>query len=202
MIFNRNKLDGRPQIAPNHWGENFKIYYLTEKMRSHADAEFSALCDRVSHNKLTEEDVEYMNSRVRDTDEENNNESFKEGKISIIVTTNKKREHINRQKLEQLLPDEELFACNAFDCLTNVPTSSGLVTCGVICSLLCFPTMLSFAITCSKIAISQLVTICLLKRAMPWPRTTQVSIQSMNRFITVGGKYGGLPLRARKNTHI
>ena len=99
MIFNRNKLDGRPQIAPNHWGENFKIYYLTEKMRSHADVEFSALCDRVSSNKLTEEDIEYLNSRVTETAEENDNESFKKGKISIIVTTNMKREHINKKKL-------------------------------------------------------------------------------------------------------
>ncbi len=32
-IFQKSKLDGRPSVAPCHWSENFKIYYLTEKMR-------------------------------------------------------------------------------------------------------------------------------------------------------------------------
>ena len=126
MIFNRNKLDGRPQIAPNHWAENFKMFFLTEKMRSHADVAFSEVCDRVSCNKLTEEDETYLKSRVKDTDEENNNENFKTGKISIIVTTNKKREYINNKKLEELLPNEESYTCNAINNMTNVPMTEGL----------------------------------------------------------------------------
>ena len=35
--YENNNLDGRPKIAPSHWDENFKIFYLTEKMRSLKD---------------------------------------------------------------------------------------------------------------------------------------------------------------------
>ena len=40
------KLEGRPSCAPNHWSENFTIYYLDEKMRSQKDPEFGEVCDR------------------------------------------------------------------------------------------------------------------------------------------------------------
>ena len=48
-VFEPNHLDGRPDIAPSHWDENFQIFYLTEKMRSEKDNEFSELCDRVGN---------------------------------------------------------------------------------------------------------------------------------------------------------
>merc|ERR1711888_404096 len=32
FITDNNSLDGRPKFAPSHWKENFKIYYLTQKM--------------------------------------------------------------------------------------------------------------------------------------------------------------------------
>ena len=47
------------------------------------------------------------------------NESFKYGKLSIIVPTNKKREKINQEKLSKLLPDEKLFYASATDRATN-----------------------------------------------------------------------------------
>ena len=34
IVTDKNHLDGRPECAPSYWNENFKIYYLTEKMRS------------------------------------------------------------------------------------------------------------------------------------------------------------------------
>ena len=54
MITEKNNLDGRPHMAPSHWQENFKLYYLTEKMRSQDDLEFSNLCDRISDNDGSE----------------------------------------------------------------------------------------------------------------------------------------------------
>jgi hypothetical protein len=40
IITDNNNLDGRPECSPSHWKENFKIYYLTEKMRSQKDPHF------------------------------------------------------------------------------------------------------------------------------------------------------------------
>ena len=55
-------MDGRVDFAPSHWNEFFQIFYLTEKMRSMKDPVFSALCDRVGVNEITEADEEYLRS--------------------------------------------------------------------------------------------------------------------------------------------
>ena len=124
MVTERNNSDGRPDCAPSHWNENFEIYYLTEKMRSRADPYFSDLCDRVARGKITEEDIGYLSSRIINTDSENDNESYKKGKLSVIVTTNKKKDLYNSQKLQTLLPDRKEFVCNSIDRVTNVPCKS------------------------------------------------------------------------------
>ena len=126
LITEKNKLDGRPLCAPSHWDENFKIYYLTEKMRCHSDDQFASLCDRVGMGDITEEDEEYLQSRVQETSLENNNENFKNGNISIIVTTNKSREAINLEKLNTLLPNEETYTCFSVDRVMNVPKAKPL----------------------------------------------------------------------------
>jgi len=70
-------IDGRSNCALNQWNEYFKIFYLTEKMRSQGDVYFSDLCDRVGRGKVTEEDLNYLNSRVRPCPSETVNEHFK-----------------------------------------------------------------------------------------------------------------------------
>ena len=119
-IFSNTKLDQRPECAPSHWDENFKIYYLTEKMRSKGDDKFGEVCDRIGTDTITDEDEVYLRNLVRENPNENNNEKFKEGKISIIVTTNYKREHINANKLNTLIPEETLFLNEAVDRCTNL----------------------------------------------------------------------------------
>ena len=56
----KSHLDGRLECAPSHWKEHFKIFYLTEKMRSQKDPFFSDLCDRVARNNITEEDEVFL----------------------------------------------------------------------------------------------------------------------------------------------
>ena len=107
MVTDRNHLDGRPDCAPSHWNENFEIFYLTEKMRSLKDQEFSNLCDKVARGEITEEVETYLKSRVKSTESEKDNESFKSGRLSIIVTTNKQKDYYNREKLAKLLPNEK-----------------------------------------------------------------------------------------------
>ena len=98
-------MDGRPDCAPSQWDNHVKIFYLTEKMRSMTDPEFGNVCDRIAVGKLTNDDEVYLKNLVRKSPNENNNELFKTGQMSIIVTTNKKRERINLEKLEKLLPN-------------------------------------------------------------------------------------------------
>ena len=121
MVTENNHIDGRPSCAPSHWNENFQVFYLTEKMRSQKDPEFSSLCDRVARGKITDEDEKFLESRVQPTESEHFNENFKNGNLSIIVTTNKKRYQVNTEKLELLLPNERLYTCNGVDRVTNVP---------------------------------------------------------------------------------
>ena len=121
FITDNNCLDGRPDFAPSHWKDNFKIYYLTQKMRSKEDLEFSSLCDRVGRAKITNDDENFLRSRILKTDIENDNENFKTGKMSIVVTTNLKKDLVNSQKLNQLLPNQMEFVCNCVDRVLNLP---------------------------------------------------------------------------------
>ena len=121
LVTDKSCLDGRPDFAPSYWKEYFKIYYLTEKMRSQEDPYFSDVCDRVKVGKLLEDDVQFLNSRVMPCPSELINENFKCGKLSIIVTTNAKKDLINHKKLEQLLPHEKEFICNSTDHAVNLP---------------------------------------------------------------------------------
>ena len=57
MVFENNNLDGRPACAPSNWNQNFRIFYLTEKMRCQNDAVFASLCDRVGRGNINEEDL-------------------------------------------------------------------------------------------------------------------------------------------------
>ena len=117
----KHHLDGRLDCAPSHWNENFKIFYLTEKMRSQQDPKFSEVCDRVGRGKITDDDESFFKSRVKKTESEDNNENFKSGKLSIIVTTNKKRELVNSTKLAELLPNVKEYTCNSVDRVINLP---------------------------------------------------------------------------------
>ena len=121
IITEKNHMDGRVDFSPSHWNEHFKIFYLTEKMRSMKDPVFSALCDRVGIGEVTKSDEDSLRSRILPCPEEHQNENFKNGSLSIIVTTNKKKDLINNQKLTDLLPDEKEFICNSIDRVKNVP---------------------------------------------------------------------------------
>ena len=80
----------------------------------------------ISLNRLNQEDVNYLESRVKNTESENTNENFKMGKIRIILTTNKKREFVNKKKLASLLNNDEEFSCNSVDRIANLPSGPRL----------------------------------------------------------------------------
>ena len=96
LVTDNNGLDGRPSCSPSHWQEYFKIFYLTEKMRSQKDPHFSDVCDRVGRGQTTEQDHQYLSSRIRYCESEFSNEKFKSGEFLIIVTTNEKKDILNQ----------------------------------------------------------------------------------------------------------
>ena len=71
-------------------------------MRSRNDPYFSDLCDRVGKAEITPDDEAYLNSRIQPCPAEYDNENFKNGSLSIIVSTNKKKDLINSEKLSSL----------------------------------------------------------------------------------------------------
>ena len=84
------------------------------------DPYFGEVCDRVGQNKITPEDEQFFKGRILETDLENHNDNFKNGKIAIIVTTNAHREEINLEKLEKLLPNQPTYTCNSTDRALNI----------------------------------------------------------------------------------
>ena len=83
-IFSHAKLDQRPECAPSHWDDNFTIYYLTEKMRSKGDDKFGEVCDHIGRGELTLDDEEYLQTLVRKSPNENDNEMFRGGKCPSL----------------------------------------------------------------------------------------------------------------------
>ena len=49
-------------------------------MRSQKDPEFSAMCDRIGNGTYNEDDIDFLTSGILNTDRENPNENFKNGK--------------------------------------------------------------------------------------------------------------------------
>ena len=120
FITEKSTLDQKSICAPSHWDENFRIYHLSQKMRCAGDPEFASICDRVGEGHLYKEDEAFFMSRIKETELENDNNNFKDGKIAIICTTNKYRDEINHEKLEKLLPNERTYICESVDRTLNV----------------------------------------------------------------------------------
>ena len=119
MIWEQSFMDGRTALAPNLWDLNFKIYYLTQKMRS-TDAEYSNVCDQVRKGNITPEISEYLQKCVKPCPDEDNLRKYQQGKFSIIVTNNRDRNRINHEKLEKLLPNKPSVVISSSDKSTNV----------------------------------------------------------------------------------
>ena len=121
MIWETSHLDGRIDISDNHWN-NFSIFYLTEKMRSQ-DNEFSLICDKVRDGITDEQVIKYLEGRVKKCENEDCNEQYASGKLSIIVTSNEERNRINSEKLEKLLPGKKRYFVHASDKSLNNPNA-------------------------------------------------------------------------------
>ena len=120
MIWHNSQLDGRPELAPNHWDVNFTICYLKEKMRSQ-DPQFSQICDKIRQGICDKEVNEYCMDRVKSCPNEDDNDSYAKGKLSIIVTGNAEREDVNLGKIWRLCPSHKVKYYTNF--AVDVPTN-------------------------------------------------------------------------------
>ena len=118
MIWSKSYLDGRVDLSPEYWNEYFKIYYLTEKMRS-KDDEFSIISDKVRKGICDSNVLKYMKNHVRKCPNKYNSEKYTLGRLSIIVRTNAERDRINSDMLEKLLPNERTYINLAEDDTNN-----------------------------------------------------------------------------------
>ena len=98
MIWEVSWLDNRLEMCPNHWDDNFRIYYLSEKMRSQ-DSEFSENCDLVRKGIFDEKVTKYMEEHVRNCQNEDDNDMYAKVELLMIVTTNLARDTIYRDFL-------------------------------------------------------------------------------------------------------
>ena len=122
FVWETSSLDNRLGISPNHWDDHFKIYYLTQKMRSQ-DNEYSDISDEVRKGNCDDNVTEYLRNHVGSCPSENDNEKYASGKFCIIVIGNNKREAINYEKLEKLIPHKKSFYSDAKDKCTNNPNA-------------------------------------------------------------------------------
>ena len=95
-------------------------------MRCQNDQDFAELCDRVGKGIITIDDENFFKSRIQNTPLEDDNINFMLGNISIVVTTNKRREEINLEKLEKLLPNAKTYTCFSTDRTINVSKGKDL----------------------------------------------------------------------------
>merc|ERR1712089_52204 len=103
-IFNRTRIRARCNAtATNIWKVYFKIYKLTEHVRSEGDQEYSLLQEQIAIGKVSQEMYEKLKERVQAIcDTEDNNDWYKDGKQIMITPTHDTKDRFNEKQLTNL----------------------------------------------------------------------------------------------------
>merc|ERR1712002_747965 len=111
-IFNQTRICGRCNAtATNIWRVYFKMYKLTEHVRSEGDQEYSLLQEQIAIGKVSQEMYEILNERVQAIcDTEDNNDWYKDGKQIMITPTHDTKDRFNEKQLRNLDGEIILFA--------------------------------------------------------------------------------------------
>ena len=102
FCFKNSTLRGRcAGLSINHYTQNVKSYFLTEKIRSAEDDVFGELCDKIAKNSLEKRDLRLLEERNNVAcPGEDKNESYKNGDIMILCLENKRIDEINSEKIK------------------------------------------------------------------------------------------------------
>merc|ERR1712240_969684 len=111
-IFNQTRIRGRCNAtATNIWRVYFKMYKLTEHVRSEGDQEYSLLQEQIAIGKVSQEMYEKLNERVQAIcDTEDNYDWYKDGKQIMITPTHDTKDRFNEKQLRNLNGEMNLFA--------------------------------------------------------------------------------------------
>merc|ERR1712002_63668 len=111
-IFNRTSIRGGCKAtATNIWKVYFKMYKLTEHLRSEGDQDYSLLQEEIAIGKVSQEMYEKLNERVQAIcDTEDNNDWYKDGKQIMITPTHDTKDKFNEKQLRNLIGEMILFA--------------------------------------------------------------------------------------------
>merc|ERR1711889_16535 len=111
-IFNQTRIRGRCNAtATNIWRVYFKMYKLTEHVRSEEDQEYSLLQEQIAIGKVSQEMYEKLNEGVQAIcDTEDNNDWYKDGKQIMITPTHDTKDRFNEKQLRNLNGEMNLFA--------------------------------------------------------------------------------------------
>merc|ERR1712002_325040 len=111
-IFNRTSIRGRCNaVATNIWKVYFKMYKLTEHVRSEGDQDYSLLQEEIAIGKVSQDMYEKLNERVQAIcDTEDNNDWYKDGKQIMITPTHDTKDRFNEKRLRNLNGEMILFA--------------------------------------------------------------------------------------------
>merc|ERR1712002_1159877 len=111
-IFNRTSIRGRCNAtATNIWRVYFKMYKLTEHVRSEGDQEYSLLQEQIAIGKVSQEMYEKLIKRVQAIcDTEDNNDWYKDDKQIMITPTHETKDRFNEKQLTNLNGEMILFA--------------------------------------------------------------------------------------------
>merc|ERR1712121_556949 len=111
-IFNRTRIRGRCNAtATNIWRVYFKMYKLTEHVRSEGDQEYSLLQEQIAIGKVSQGMYEKLNERVQAIcDTEDNNDWYKDGKQIMITPTHDTKDRFNEKQLRNLNGEMKLLA--------------------------------------------------------------------------------------------
>merc|ERR1712177_130343 len=103
-IFNRTTIRGRcNSTATNIWKVYFKMYKLTEHVRSEGDQEYSFLQEQIAIGQVSQDMCDKLNERVKAIcDTENNNDWYKFGKQIMITPTHDTKDKFNDKQLNNL----------------------------------------------------------------------------------------------------
>merc|ERR1712115_118003 len=110
-IFNRTTIRGRCNgTATNIWKVYFKMYKLTEHVRSEGDQEYSLLQEQIAIGQVSQEMYEKLIKRVQAIcDTEDNNDWYKDGKQIMITPTHDTKDRFNEKQLTNLNGEMILF---------------------------------------------------------------------------------------------
>merc|ERR1712177_82892 len=111
-IFNQTRIRRRCNAtATNIWKVYFKMYKLTEHVRSEGDQEYSLLQEQIAIGKVSQDMYEKLNERVRAIcDTEDNNDWYKDGKQIMITPTHDTKDRFNEKQLTNLNGEMISFA--------------------------------------------------------------------------------------------